>query len=159
MNIVPIQASHWQQIEYIQHLAYGDDFSETIEVLKSKVTISPQTCFVCINEQQHVLGYLISHPHHKGSTPTLNQLSTAIESNHLHLHDLAIITSAQGQGLPKLLLSHLFTVLKNLDYQSVSLVSVQNSTAFWQKYNFITDNSLTTPINYGDNAICMSRYI
>ncbi|MEC6796500.1 GNAT family N-acetyltransferase [Photobacterium sp. S4TG1] len=159
MKIIPIDSSHWQQIENIQHLAYGLDFSETIIALKSKVMVSPQTCFVCINEQQHVLGYLISHPYHKGATPKLNQLGTTVDSVHLHLHDLAIITSAQGQGLPKLLLNHFFAAVKTFNYQSVSLISVQNSTIFWKKHNFIIDNSLKAPTDYGEGAVCMSLLI
>ncbi|PST96383.1 GNAT family N-acetyltransferase [Photobacterium iliopiscarium] len=158
MKISPITSSHWQQIERIQHLAYDDDLPESITVLKSKVAISPQTCFVCIDEQQ-IVGYLISHPYHRGSTPKLHQISTAIDSAHLHLHDLAITPTAQGQGLPKLLLNHLFTILSTMDYQSVSLISVQDSMKFWQKYNFVIDKNLTPPTNYGDNAVCMYRAI
>lgn len=159
MKISPITSSHWQQIEQIQHIAYGDDFPESIAVLKSKVAASPQTCFVCIDDQQHIVGYLISHPYHKGSTPKLHEISSVIDSIHLHLHDLAITPTAQGQGLPKLLINHLFAVLNTMNYQSVSLISVQDSAKFWQKCGFIIDNSLSAPTNYGDNAICMSRSI
>ncbi len=159
MKISPITSSHWQQIEHVQHAAYGDDFPESIAVLKSKIAASPHTCFVCLDDQQHVIGYLISHPFHKGSTPKLHEISTAIESAHLHLHDLAITPAAQGQGLPKLLLDHLFTVLNTMDYQSVSLISVQDSAKFWKKCGFIIDNNLAASTNYGNHAICMSRSI
>lgn len=159
MKISPITSSHWPQIERLQHTAYSDDLPESMSVLKSKVTASPQTCFVCLNEQQQVVGYLISHPYHKGSTPKLHQITSKIDSIHLHLHDLAIAPVVQGKGLPKLLLNHLFTFLDTTIYQSVSLISVQNSTTFWQKYGFITDKSLTASTTYGDKAVCMSRLI
>ncbi|PSV09256.1 GNAT family N-acetyltransferase [Photobacterium kishitanii] len=159
MKISPITSSHWQQIERIQHAAYGDDFPESIDVLKSKIAASPQTCFACLDDQQHVIGYLISHPYHKGSTPKLHETSTVIDSIHLHLHDLAIIPTEQGQGIPKLLIDHLFSVLNTMNYQSVSLISVQNSAKFWQKYGFIIDNSLSAPTSYGDSAVCMHRSI
>ena len=159
MNIIPITSSHWFQIEQVQHAAYGDAFPESIAVLKSKVAASPQTCFVCIDDQQVVVGYLISHPYHKGSTPKLHQTMTIIDSVHLHLHDLAITTTSQGQGLPTLLLNHLFTVLNTMTYQSISLISVQDSAKFWGKFGFISDNTLATPTTYGDNAVCMSRPI
>ncbi|WP_412779352.1 GNAT family N-acetyltransferase [Photobacterium kishitanii] len=78
---------------------------------------------------------------------------------HLHLHDLAIIPTEQGQGIPKLLIDHLFSVLNTMNYQSVSLISVQDSAKFWQKYGFIIDNSLSAPTSYGDSAVCMHRSI
>lgn len=46
-----------------------------------------------------------------------------------------------------------------MNYQSVSLISVQDSAKFWQKYGFIIDNSLSAPTSYGDSAVCMHRSI
>ncbi|SMY38255.1 GNAT family N-acetyltransferase [Photobacterium andalusiense] len=159
MKLSPITSSHWYQIERIQQLAYGDDYCESMAVLKTKIAISPQTCFVCLDDEHQVVGYLISHPCDKKSLPQLNQATQDINSTHLHLHDLAITPASQGQGLPSLLINHLFVTLKTMDYQSTSLISVQNSAPFWQKFDFITDNSLKVPISYGSNAIAMSRLL
>lgn len=159
MKISPITSSHWHQIKHIQYLAYGDDYSESMAVLKTKIAISPQTCLVCINDDHHVVGYLISHPCDKKSLPQLNQSTLHIDSTHLHLHDLAIAPASQGQGLPSLLINHLLVVLKTMNYQSVSLISVQNSASFWKKFNFIIDDSLRVPTSYGSNAIGMSRLL
>ncbi|MCD9553455.1 GNAT family N-acetyltransferase [Photobacterium carnosum] len=159
MKISPITSSDWHQIEHIQHLAYGDDYCESMAVLTTKIAISPQTCFVCLDDEHHVVGYLISHPCDKTTLPQLNQASQHMDSTHLHLHDLAITPASQGQGLPYLLINHLFMVLKIMNYQSVSLISVQNSTSFWNKFNFIIDESLHVPACYGSNAIGMSRLL
>ena len=95
-------------------------------VLKSKITVSPQTYFVCINEQQQIGGHLISHPYHKGSNLNHTQYPV-IKDIHLHFHDLALEPTAQEKLRLRLLLNHLFTVLTTTYYQSISLISVQNS--------------------------------
>ncbi|OBU22196.1 GNAT family N-acetyltransferase [Photobacterium aquimaris] len=159
MKLSPITSSHWHQIEHIQQLAYGDDYFESMTVLKTKIAISPQTCFVCLDDEHLVVGYLISHPCDKKSLPQLNQASKYIDSTHLHLHDLAITPALQGQGLPFLLINHLFVTLKTMDYQTASLISVQNSASFWQKFDFVIDDSLSVPTGYGFNAIGMSRLL
>lgn len=59
--------------------------------------------------------------------PKSHPIPPVIKSIHLHLHDLALDPTAQEKGLLRLLLNYLFTVLTTTSYQSISLISVQNS--------------------------------
>ncbi|WP_144043158.1 hypothetical protein [Photobacterium carnosum] len=106
-------------------------------VLKSKVTVSPQTCFVCLNEQQQVIGYLISHPYHKGSNLNHTQYPPVTKSIHLHLHDLTLDPTAQEKGLLRLL-SQPFIYCSYDDDLSIDLIN------FSTKLCLYNGNAITT---------------
>lgn len=159
MKISSITPSHWHQIEQIQHAAFNDEFPESVEILKSKVSASPHTCFVYLDDNQQVIGYLISHPYHKNTMPKLHEYIHPIDSDHLHIHDLAITQAYRGQGLPKQLLNHLFQTVKKEQYHSVSLIAVQNAETFWEKHGFTPAVNFTPSTTYGNNATCMHRLL
>ncbi|WP_115766709.1 GNAT family N-acetyltransferase [Massilia oculi] len=80
------------------------------------------------------------------------------DADTLYLHDLAVDPRALGRGLARALVEHLLDLGRGLDLPHAALVSVQDSTRFWNGFGFearaTSDAGLFT---YPPGAVYMAR--
>lgn len=157
-QIVEIPDQAWSQIEQIQEVAYRDGLAEDIDILKIKADVSPETCFVCLDDDEQVLGYVLAHPWESDHPPCINQdisdreeVVSTEDASTLYIHDLAISPEARGEGVAQALIENLLEQAQSLDINKVSLVAVQGMSGFWSKYGFKSIKSNSTK-SYGDDA-------
>lgn len=159
MKIVKIPAYAWPQIKEIQEAAYQSELAENIDILKVKAKVSPETCFVCLNDENQVLGYVLTHPWEGECPPCINQdiskrkeLVSVNEASTLYVHDLATSPKARGAGIAQALIQHLLKQTESMNnINKISLVAVQGMSSFWSKYGFkpVPSNDIKS---YGDDA-------
>lgn len=157
-QIVEIPEQAWPQIEQIQEVAYRDGLAEDIDILKIKADVSPETCFVCMDDEQQVLGYVLAHPWESEQPPCINQdisdseeVVTPEQASTLYIHDLAISPQARGAGVAQALIENLLEQAQSFNIDTISLVAVQGMAGFWSKYGFKSMKSDSTD-SYGDDA-------
>ncbi|WP_153448520.1 GNAT family N-acetyltransferase [Vibrio algicola] len=160
-HISKIPDQVWPQIEQIQEQAYRDDLAENIDILKIKSDVSPETCFVCMDDEEQVLGYVLAHPWESSVPPCINQdisergeLVSLEEASTLYLHDLAISPDARGAGIAQALVENLLKHAQRWNIDKISLVAVQGMASFWGNYGFNSVKSNATD-SYGDDAQMM----
>ncbi|CAH0535646.1 hypothetical protein VST7929_03158 [Vibrio stylophorae] len=156
MSVQRILAHQWPEIYQIQVQAYQSIEPEPVAILQDKWQKSPECCFVYKKDQQ-IKGYLLAHAWNRETPPKLSQrLPEDSHGEILFLHDLAIDSTAAGQGIGPQLIEKLVDVAESTGYQEIRLVSIQNSKSFWQKNGF---SALSEPVcqSYGDSALLMRR--
>lgn len=155
-----IKENDWHDIMLIQQEAYKDEYAEDYEVLYRKVALSPDTCFVAIDEKNNISGCLITHLYPSGKTAPLNEVLDTIpnESDCLYIHDLAISQKNRGQGIANTLLNTLQTVLQEKNINDLSLVAIDGAHLFWQKIGFLEEEHYSAEAfkaEYGEEARLM----
>ncbi|CAI3950887.1 Ribosomal protein S18 acetylase RimI and related acetyltransferases (RimI) (PDB:1GHE) [Commensalibacter communis] len=164
MYIYPATDRELDNILEIQDLCYHEIEPESPEVIASKIYTSPDTCFIA-KDNQSIRGYLLSLPSSLGNPPQLhsNTQTTEPNPNCLYLHDLAIHPNARGMGVGKLLIQHFAKIALQKQFEHASLISIQNSVPFWEKYGFkvvSADSYLQKKLKtYGENATYMECFL
>lgn len=135
-KIRPMAVSDLIAVEDIQSEVYAGYFLESADVIAQRFRLSPTTAWVAEHEGQ-VCAYLVGYWSIVGKINPLNAVFTLSKNaNCLYLHDLALLKSAQGFGVGKRLVETAIAhALKN-SVQAIALLSVQNSEAFWQGFDF-----------------------
>ena len=157
MSIKLLDQSVWPEIIRIQAQVYVDIEPESLDVLQSKWHFSPECCFV-YQPSHSVLGYLLAHAWYAPTLPKLYQVLPTVRVDSqpiLFLHDLAIAPHAAGKGIGVQMVNNLLSVAARLDFETVNLVSVQESAGFWRKMGFIPVNGILACPSYGDGATVM----
>lgn len=92
-----------------------------------------------------ITGYIISHPWRHGDAPPLNTLLGALPDapTTYYIHDIALLPEARGTGAAAAILATLLGRARSAHLGTLSLVAVNNSTAFWRRHGF---EVVTTPI-------------
>ena len=123
----------------IQAACYTEVTPESKESLLAKLGASQLTCFVASLEDDTV-GYLISVPWEFSSPPMLNAETCRLPSSPdcLYLHDLAVTPSARRFGAGRALVEAFLARLGKLDLGRASLIAVQDSASYWERYGFRT---------------------
>ena len=156
MPIGPISEVTWSEIVAVQAEAYSEIEPESLEVLKSMWLRSPECCFV-YEKSGRVVGYLLAHSWNSEMPPKLYRpLPIGTEGTILFLHDLAISSSAAGQGVGKELAEHFINVAHGLGFQQIMLVSIQDSVGFWKKQGFTPVHNQDVGSAYGKSAQLMA---
>lgn len=159
MSISEINDSHCNDILRLQNEAYFAFEPESLATLQQKWHLSPDTCFVYIQEHRPV-AYLLAHGWSGDLLPKLDQ---SIEGDkggdYLFLHDLVVSKQCGGMGIGAAMVGHLLEVAVQKGFQQVKLVAVQGSSSFWSRMGFIPDTGVSVSAEYGDNAIAMVRDI
>jgi len=146
----------------IQAACYTEVTPESKESLHAKLSASQSTCLIA-SLGGDTVGYLISLPWEFSSPPVLNAETCRLPSspNCLYLHDLAVTPSARKYGAGRALVEAFLTRLKGLDFARASLVAVQNSAPYWERYGFRAV-PLSEPLKaklstYGEGVAYMER--
>lgn len=146
----------------IQAACYTEVTPESKESLHAKLSASQSTCLIASLEGDTV-GYLISLPWDFSSPPVLNAETCRLPSSPdcLYLHDLAVTSSARKLGTGRALVEELLIRFRGLDLGRASLIAVQNSAPYWERYGFRAV-SLSEPLRarlstYGEGVAYMER--
>lgn len=144
----------------IQAVCYTAVAPESQESLHAKLSVSQSTCFIASLEGTAV-GYLISLPWEFSNPPALNAetCQLPVSPNCLYLHDLAVAPSARKLGTGRALVEAFLTQLRELDLGCASLIAVQNSAPYWERYGFRAV-ALSEPLKaklstYGEGIVYM----
>ena len=157
MSIVEISENSWQGILQVQENAYTDSLQEDLAVLKSKWKTSPETCFVYLDSENKVLGYLLAHPWNSDEPPKLfDELPHNSAGDILYLHDLAVSSNARGLGVGRQLSSKILKIAKLKKFRRVLLVAVQGAEDYWFKFGFREVHNMSVSPSYGTNTKLMS---
>ncbi|WP_232061031.1 GNAT family N-acetyltransferase [Vibrio taketomensis] len=160
MKVRAVVESDWDSIIKIQAEAYHDGVVESIDVLKSKSLVSPKTCFVCESKDGEIAGYLLSHPWDSPTPPKLFQPLTKVSGQHQHfIHDMAVSSKAQGQGVGRLLTNKVFEFTQRQGVKRINLVAVQGSSSYWSSLGFAPLDSNDVSSTYGDDAALMEMQL
>ncbi|MBR9885133.1 MAG: GNAT family N-acetyltransferase [Oceanospirillales bacterium] len=160
MKIQEIDGENWYGILEIQGEAYQEIGLEDLEVLKSKLAASPNTCFVSLSDQGTVLGYLLAHPWNGSTPPKLFEpLPDITASEYLYLHDMAVNYQSKGQGIGRAMFEELVGVALRTGIQKIRLVAVQGSGSFWSFLGFREIPGATVCSSYGENAVLMEKVL
>lgn len=160
MKIRQITEDNWRGILEIQDEAYYEVGSEELEVLKSKQSASPETCFVCVSDQDETLGYLLAHPWNRTEPPKLYEpLLDTENSDSLYLHDMAVSPNSKGQGIGQSMMAKLAEVAELKRIKRITLVAIQGAESFWSMQGFKVISKGNTCSSYGDNAVLMEKRI
>jgi len=159
-----MQPTHFVAIQQVQQAAYPAELWESTAALSCKLQLAPQSCFVVIAEQQHVVAYIFAHPWQQGSIPKLNTPLHTLPnpSNVLYIHDLAVHPAWHGRGLALLLNNKINDLAQKCAYHYLALVAVQQATSFWQRLGFVLDTQANLQASldvYGHNACYMLKRV
>jgi len=160
MKIQEIEENNWSGILEIQDKAYQEIGPEELDVLKSKQSASPETCFVCVSDKDDILGYLLAHPWNGDEPPKLFESLPYIgNSDSLYLHDMAVSSRSKGQGLGRSMMTELTKVALLKGVKRITLVAVQGSDSFWSLLDFKEISGANICPNYGKNAVLMEKIL
>ena len=114
------------------------DFHEDDDVYIERLRLHGEGCFVLDGGNGQHAGYAISHPWRLYSMPALNSLLGEIpkQANTYYLHDIALMPQARGTGAAASVVEILAQHARTSGFDTMSLVSVNNSAGFWQKQGF-----------------------
>jgi predicted N-acetyltransferase YhbS len=121
----------------IQAACYTGVKPESKESLQAKLSASRSTCLIA-SVGGRTVGYLISLPWDFSRPPALNAQTCELPSSPscLHLHDLAVTPHARASGAGRALVEAFLARLRRSDLGRASLVAVQNSAAYWERFGF-----------------------
>ena len=150
------------QIMDIQLDVYSDALQETPEIIAQRLAQVPDLALVA-EDQQGICGYLFSYRSQRGAITPLDGLFVEPEhSDCLYLKELAVAPRALKRGIGPSLVKHKLALARQAGLRHCSLVSVQDSAAFWQHLGFQTHNSIsqqqaTALESYGVPAVYMQK--
>lgn len=160
MKIQQIEENNWIGILRVQDEAYQEVAPEELDVLKSKQSASPETCFVCVSDQGDILGYLLAHPWNGAEPPKLFETLVNIEnSDSLYLHDMAVSSRSKGQGIGRSMMAELMKVAVLKGFKRITLVAVQGADSFWSLLDFKEVAGVNKYPSYGERAILMEKVL
>lgn len=153
-----VSLDDWDAIAELEAKAYSaSGLSEGRDVLMSRARVSPETCFVA-QRGQELAGYVIALPYPPFEYPDLAEAEhSAHRTDNLHLHDMVVAERFRGRGLARRMLDRLTAVASALTYDTISLVAVGGSDAFWAANGFRPHSEVDVPAGYGPQAVYMSR--
>jgi predicted N-acetyltransferase YhbS len=121
----------------IQSVCYTAVTPESDASLHAKLSASQSTCFIASLEGAAV-GYLIALPWELSNPPALNAETCRLPlaPDCLYLHDLAVAPDARRSGAARALVEACLAQMRRLGLDRASLVAVQNSVPYWERYGF-----------------------
>lgn len=149
-------------IARIQRECYRDDLLESVESFAAKLSVSPDCCFVAVQQQQ-VVGYAVAMPWRFGEVPELGSDAYRIppQSDSLYIHDIAVSTTTRKLGAARHLLNSVMDAAHARRFAQICLVAVQGASSYWSRYGFASVPASVTAQRklsmYGDGATLMAR--
>ncbi|VVE55644.1 GNAT family N-acetyltransferase [Pandoraea aquatica] len=160
----------------VQALAYGDVMLESEATLASRLTLSPQTCWVAVDAgttgatgvtgltKASIAGYLFTHPWRLAAPPPLDTVLDALPDapDCWYVHDMALAPRTRGAGVASQLYAAALSAAQSLGLRASALVAVQQSQGFWARFGYRVTVDVSPQIaaklaGYGDGAVFMTR--
>lgn len=142
--IKTIPESDLLRVIAVQRQSYPPELWEDEPVFRDKRRLFPEGALGWY--QDGVLqAYFFVHPWRKNKTAPLFTDTMSLPENPdcLYFHDLAISPAARGKGAGRSLVEAAFALAEQNGLKHFSLVAVQNSESFWQKFGFTPYKTLT----------------
>jgi GNAT superfamily N-acetyltransferase len=162
VELVDLEPHHWACVFELQKEAYASDLQEQPEVLRAKGGFVGSLCKVVKEtDTKNILGYLLAHPWKPKDAPQLNTVLNDIDQEqsqdytgyqNLFIHDFALGKNLQGRGFAIPLIQDFLQQARHNQIKAVSLVAVQGSVPFWQKFGFNLTDVAKDLSDYGDDA-------
>ncbi|WP_284271918.1 GNAT family N-acetyltransferase [Bradyrhizobium iriomotense] len=135
------------------HLNYPEEEA----VFAERQHLYPGGCFVLHAGPAEITGYIVSHPWHFKQPPVLNVLLERLPdpASTFYVHDIALLPETRGNGVASDVVRKLITHAKEAGFPNISLVAVNDSTAFWERHGFRTleDDALNKKLaTYDEHA-------
>lgn len=139
------------------------DYPEDLAVFANRLVLFPAGC-MCLEHDDRVVGYLISHPAVLNDPPELNTVLPALPASAdcYYIHDLALLAQTRGSGSGGQGALLAAEVAMSYGFDRIGLVAVNNSTAFWNACGFISMDSPKADAklaSYGDGSSLMVRHL
>lgn len=152
-----LAAEDWDEVEALEARTYrASGLSEGRASLESRGRASPSTCFA-LEYRGCFGGYLLALPYPLHRYPDLNRAeASGFRTTNMHLHDVVITEELRGRGLAPLLHGHLERTARVRRFETISLVAVGGSEAFWAPLGYRADPEVELPECYGAQAVYMS---
>lgn len=124
-------------ISSIQAACYAAEFIENDIAFASKLQQTAPTCWLACVDQQ-VVAYLICLPVSPANFPQLNATEFCLtpDATMLYLHDLAVHPDYRTSGAGRQLVQHAKVQARQMGFNTLSLIAVQDSSSYWQKHGF-----------------------
>jgi len=153
--MTPADLSAVNDIATTVHAAYPEDPA----VFQERLALYPDGCRVLTHDGT-ITGYIVSHPWVLGQPPALNTLLGAIpaSADTFYIHDIALLGSGRNRDAARSVMRALIALAEQSGFTNLTLVAVNNSTAFWQKLGFriVDDRTLEKKLqSYDDMARLM----
>lgn len=158
VTIRPMLSADLAAVLRVQAACYPPAMQEADSVVKARLAAAGATCLAA-SDADGVCGYLFAYPSRLGRVTDLGStFEPAPDADTLYLHDLAVDPRALGRGLARALVEHLLDLGRGMGLSHAALVSVQDSTRFWNGFGFAAratdDAGLLT---YPAGALYMTR--
>jgi ribosomal protein S18 acetylase RimI-like enzyme len=133
----PLIQADFSLYDEIQRHAYRDEFLESAGALERKIEAFARGCWI-VEIGRHPAAYLIAHPWISRSIVSLDAEPFVIPSapNCFYIHSLTVHRGWQRQGLGRMLARKAFDIARCANLGTITLVSVQQSDAFWRHIGF-----------------------
>lgn len=132
-----MQQSDLTAVLQIQSESFDNATQESQQSFQAKLTASPATCFVALDDQL-VVGYLVALIADSRYPPALDDdiYEVPPQPDCLYLHDLSVSRRARGLGVADALIDEFLLTLTQLRLPQACLTAVNNSCDFWARRGF-----------------------
>lgn len=121
----------------IQAVCYPALMQESEAVFRTRLALTPATCWVWSLRGQDPAAYLFSYPSNKDVVTALDQpFKIAATPDCLYLHDLAVAPNARGRQVANVLVAAALEYARESGMRWSALVSVQQSQKFWSALGY-----------------------
>jgi ribosomal protein S18 acetylase RimI-like enzyme len=139
------------------HVNHPEDDS----ILWERFELWNRGCHV-LEDNQDVVGYLVSHPILMSQPPVLNTLLTRLPdpADAYYFHDVALLPQYRKQGLVIPMMNWMLSKSAEFGFDTACLISVNHTSDYWKRYGFITVDDADMDaklISYGADARYMKR--
>ncbi len=137
MEIRELMAGDISSVLEIQREAYIPELLESADTFLNRLNLFPQGALGCFLEN-HLSAYIFFHPWIKDRIVPLDKLIDRLppDADSIYLHDLAVGSGFRRRDLGRKLIDNVFQLGDKLGIRWYSLVAVQSSERYWQRYGF-----------------------
>src|SRR5690348_1976586 len=162
-------AAKWREmesadLEKVNHISNQIHtlYFEGLKIFEERLKLYPAGCSV-LEVCGTIAGYAISHPWTLFCPPKINTFLGKIPYNAdtYYIHDIAIMPNYRQYGMASKKVSDILCEARRLGCCNSSLISVNRTTLFWQKFGFqicIDKNVYDLTQSYGTDAKYMVKY-
>ena len=140
-------------------------YPERAEIFADKLAFFPAGCHVAEGGGGAALGYVFAHVWTQGAPPLLD---TPLgpppgAADCLHLHDIALLPAARGQGGAERMLARLNHLAHAAGMAALTLVAIRGQEAYWCSKGFVqvplTQELAERLASYGDGVAYMRKAV